>query len=121
VINGMMKQRSDIMNKKRLVIGLIAGALLGVVCIIGAQIRTGGEKDTAYLFAFWYNRLLMGGVIGLVGFPLAYKYKLLRGAIIGISVSFMFYASTSFGDHIGFVVGAVYGVIIEVVLNKFNV
>lgn len=109
------------MNKTRLVIGLIAGALLGVVCIIGAQIRSGAEKDTLYLFAFWYNRLLMGGVIGLIGFPLAFKYKLLRGAIIGIAVSFMFYASTSFSDHIGFVVGAVYGVIIEAVLDKFKV
>lgn len=109
------------MNSKRLIIGLITGALLGVVCIIGAQIRSGGEKDAVYLFAFWYNRVLMGGVIGLISFPLAFKYKLLRGAIIGIAVSFMFYASISFTDHIGFVVGAFYGMIIEAVLVKFKV
>ncbi|MFW5838404.1 MAG: hypothetical protein ACOC1L_01160 [Bacillota bacterium] len=109
------------MNNKRLIIGLMVGALLGVVCIIGAQTRSGAEKDTVYLFAFWYNRLLMGGVIGLIGFPLAYKYKLLRGAIIGIAVSFMFYVTTSFSDHIGFVVGAVYGIIIEAILDKFKV
>jgi hypothetical protein len=109
------------MNSKRLLIGLIMGALLGIVCIVGAQIRSGGDNETLYLFAFWYNRLLMGGVIGLIGFPLAFKYKLLRGAIIGIAVSFMFYVATSFSDHIGFVVGAVYGIIIEAVLNKFKV
>lgn len=109
------------MNSKRLIIGLITGALLGIVCIIGAQVRSGGEKDALYLFSFWYNRLLMGGFIGLVGFPLVFKYKILRGAIIGIAVSFMFYASTGLNDHIGFVVGAFYGMIIEVVLAKFNV
>ncbi len=108
------------MNRKRLIIGLITGALLGVLCIIGAQIRSGGEKETVYLFAFWYNRVLMGGVIGLISFPLAFKYKLLRGAIIGIAVSFMFYASTSFVDHIGFLVGPLYGVIIEGVLHKLK-
>jgi len=37
-----------------------------VVCIFGASVKTGFDLQTSYLFAFWYNRLLMGFVIGLL-------------------------------------------------------
>lgn len=100
------------MNKKRVLHGLIWGALLGVLCIVGASIRSTEDLSFGFLFAFWYNRLLMGLVIGL--FPLwTFKKSLIRGAVIGLLVSFAFYSATDFQDLIGFLVGVLYGVIIE--------
>ena len=53
------------MFTRRMVVSVITGALLGIICIIGAQLRSGFANEAYYLFAFWFNRLLMGIVIGL--------------------------------------------------------
>ena len=109
------------MFTQRMKVSIITGALLGVVCIIGALVRSGFELDTAYLFAFWYNRLLMGVVIGLAGIGLELPKVLFRGAVIGLLVSFAFYSSTGFGDPVGFIAGIIYGVIIEYCAFKYGV
>src|SRR5690554_4001470 len=101
-------------DKKRLIISIMVGSILGIFCIIGAQLRSGFDKDAVYLFAFWYNRFLMGVVIGLLS-PTSLKKSLIRGLIIGLIVSFAFYSTTGFSDIIGFVVGLFYGVIIAYV------
>ena len=100
-------------NSRRVLFATILGAILGIICILGATLRSGGSLSNVYLFAFWYNRLLMGIVIGLFIESKSNKVLLLRGAIIGIMVSFAFYSSTNYADWIGFVVGAFYGIIIE--------
>lgn len=97
---------------KKIIIGLGLGAALGVVCIIGAQVRSDFSQPVDYLFAFWYNRLVMGFVIALLPF-VNWKTALLRGAAVGMFISFAFYASTGFSDFLGFFAGIVYGVIIE--------
>jgi len=99
---------------------IITGAALGVICIIGAQVRSGFERDAVYLFSFWFNRLLMGIVIGLAWSKLNTMQAIARGAILGLLVSFAFYSSTGFADIIGFVAGIVYGVIIEYVALKLG-
>lgn len=104
---------------KRLIISLLAGAILGVVCILGANLRYEGAQPGSYLFAFWFNRLLMGLVIGVIKQPLTLPKRLLRGALLGLFVSFAFYSATAFLDLMGFLVGAVYGVIIEYVAFRF--
>ena len=101
------------MFTRRMLICIITGAILGVVCIIGAQVRSGFEKDAVYLFSFWFNRLLMGIVIGLAWSKLNTMQAIARGAILGLLVSFAFYSSTGFADIIGFIAGIVYGMIIE--------
>ncbi len=106
-------------NKKRLIVSLIMGSILGVVCIIGAQLRSGFETEITYLFAFWYNRLLLGLVIGLIS-SISLKKALIRGFILGLIISFAFYSATGFTDLTGFIAGAFYGVIIEYVAYKFN-
>ena len=98
---------------KRMRICITAGAILGVVCIVGAQVRSGFQQEPLYLFAFWYNRLLMGVVIGLAAGTQTLRRALYRGALIGLLISFAFYSATGFGDPIGFIVGIVYGMIIE--------
>jgi len=100
-------------------ISIVAGALLGIVCIVGAQLRSGFEKEALYLFAFWYNRLLMGVIIGLAKETQELKRALGRGAILGLLVSFAFYSATGFEDAVGFAAGIVYGVIIEYVAYRF--
>jgi len=105
---------------KRLLVSVIAGAILGVFCVVGAQARSTVDYSTTYLFSFWFNRLLMGIVIGLFVAEPNIKKALLRGAIIGIIISFAFYSSDGFNDHIGFLVGAVYGVIIEFAALKIK-
>ena len=101
---------------KRLLYGLILGAILGVVCIVGAQLRMPNQLSTAYLFSFWYNRVLIGLVIGLFPKPKSLLIGLLRGLLLGAVVSFAFFSATEFLDIMGFMAGLVYGVIIEVVL-----
>ena len=101
------------MFTRRMLVCIITGALLGVICIIGAQVRSGFESDAVYLFSFWFNRLLMGIVIGLAWGKLNTMQAIGRGALLGLLVSFAFYSSTGFKDVIGFIAGIIYGVIIE--------
>ena len=108
------------MSARRMKVSLLTGAILGVVCILGALIRSGFDLPAFYLFAFWYNRLLMGFVIGLLDGRLGVPGVLYRGAGIGLLVSFAFYSSTGFGDPVGFVAGIIYGVIIEYVALKYG-
>jgi hypothetical protein len=108
------------MFTRRLLVCLVTGALLGVVCIIGAQIRSGFEKEALYLFSFWYNRLIMGLAIGLAIKSLDPKRVLARGAIVGFLISFAFFASTGLSDLVGLIAGIFYGMIIEYVGLKFG-
>lgn len=105
---------------KRMIITIITGSILGVFCIIGAQLRSGFEQEVVYLFSFWYNRLLMGVLFGFLIKEIPFKLLLLRGLILGLFVSFAFYAATGFNDLIGFLAGGVYGIIIEYVALKLK-
>ncbi len=106
---------------KRMKRTLSVGAILGVLCIIGASLRYQETIENWYLFAFWFNRLLMGFVIGLLSFNKSIKYILVRGFIIGLIVSFAFYSATNYQDLPGFLVGGVYGMIIEFTAYKLQV
>lgn len=108
------------MFTKRMLVCVITGAVLGVICILGAQVRSGFENDALYLFSFWFNRLLMGVVIGLAWGRLNTLQAIGRGALLGLLVSFAFYSSTGFKDVIGFLAGIVYGVIIEYVALRLG-
>ncbi len=98
---------------KRMKASLVTGAALGVVCIIGALVRSGGSSGAGFLFALWYNRLLMGMMIGLMDDSTDTPRLVLRGALVGLLVSFAFYSADGFGDIVSFLAGIVYGIIIE--------
>ena len=98
---------------KRLKIGLVAGALLGVLCVIGAYVRSAGTADATFVFSLWYNRVIIGLVIGAPWIEADRKTSLIRGGILGLMVSFAFYATTGFQDPVSFMAGIVYGVLIE--------
>lgn len=103
---------------KRMKISLILGVLLGIVCIIGATVRSGGQASISFMFALWYNRVLMGLLIGAAWKDIGLPKALARGAFFGLVVSFAFYSATAFGDIVSFLAGVIYGVIIELAAYK---
>ena len=105
---------------KRMKVSLLSGAILGVVCIIGALLRSGGTSGASFLFALWFNRLLMGMVIGTISEKAEGTALILRGALIGLIVSFAFYSATGFGDLVSFLAGIIYGVIIELTARRYS-
>lgn len=109
------------MFTKRMKICIVVSAILGVICIIGASVRSGFQSEPYFLFALWYNRLVMGMMIGLAGKNTGLSKVISRGAFLGLLVSFAFYASTGFDDVVSFLAGIIYGIIIEYVAFKYDV
>ena len=111
------------MNKKRLIVSILTGAILGIFCIIGVSYRLGFEGNELFILAIYVNRVVMGLLIGLAPY---YKIKnttkniLLRGAVLGFIMSGSFHLATAFKDTPGFVAGIVYGVIIDYVATRYG-
>jgi len=110
------------MLKKRLLLGVITGAILGVFCIIGGSVRLGWQGNQLLLFSLWYNRLLMGFFIGLAGDLVITDGKwnwALRGAALGLFISAAYFLTAGAVDWVSFLAGVIYGIIIEFVLDRF--
>lgn len=106
--------------KKRMKVALIGGALLGLVCVVGAYIRSGFTASPVFVFSLWYNRVIIGLAVGAPWVAVGKNKALFRGALLGLLVSFAFYSSTGFEDHISFFAGILYGVILEAWLSRFE-
>lgn len=104
--------------KRRMIEALIGGALLGIVCVVGAYARSGFSASPVFVFSLWYNRVIIGLAVGAPWAQTDRKNALIRGALLGLLVSFAFYCSTNFADPVSFVAGVVYGVILELWLNR---
>ena len=102
---------------KRLHLSILTGALLGVLCILGVGSRLGVSGNEVFLISVWYNRVLMGTVIGLLP---GRGNIILRGMAIGLLVSLASFLSTEFRDLPGFLAGIVYGAIIDYVATKHS-
>lgn len=98
---------------KRLKHGLVLASLLGLACVLGAYFRSNGTADAQFIFSLWYNRLLIGLVIGAPWPMKSRTPSLVRGAFLGLIVSLAFFMSTSFQDPVSFFAGIIYGIIIE--------
>ena len=103
---------------KRLKLALIGGAVLGVVCVVGAYLRSGSSASPVFIFSLWYNRVIIGLAVGAPWKTTSKNMALLRGAILGLMVSFAFYSATGFTDPVSFIAGIVYGVILEAWLSR---
>ena len=99
--------------KRRMRNALIGGALLGIVCVVGAYFRSGTSVSPTFVFSLWYNRVIIGLAVGAPWQETGRGKALLRGAILGLVVSFAFYSTSGFQDPVSFVMGVFYGVIIE--------
>lgn len=109
--------------KKRIFIALVSGAVLGIFCILGASVRLGWSGNQLLILSLWYNRLVMGLLIGLAGDLVLIHGRsnwILRGAFLGLVVSAAYFLTAGGGDWVSFLVGPVYGIIIEFVLQKRN-
>lgn len=106
--------------KKRMKVALIGGALLGIICVIGAYIRSGFTASPNFVFSLWYNRVIIGLAVGAPWIEKGKSKSLIRGALLGLLVSFAFYSSTGFKDPVSFLAGMLYGVILEAWLNRFE-
>ena len=104
--------------KKRMKTALIGGALLGILCVVGAYIRSGFTASPGFVFSLWYNRVIIGLVVGAPWAMVSKSKALFRGALLGLLVSFAFYCSTGFVDPVSFFAGIVYGVILEAWLSR---
>ncbi len=110
-------------KKRRAIIGVLAGALLGILCIVGVGWRIGFEGNWMFLFAMWYNRVVMGLLIGL-----AYDVKLIksdknfivRGLILGLVMTLAITFTSEFRDWPSFFAGLAYGPIIDWVATKYG-
>ena len=112
------------MTKNRLFLATFWGAALGVACIIGIGFRLGFEGNGLFLFSAWYNRVIMGMLIGLAG-GIALSKKptvnsLIRGGCLGFIVSLSWYLASEARDAMGFMAGIAYGVIIDFVATKYS-
>jgi uncharacterized membrane protein len=103
---------------RRMKEALIGGALLGIICVVGAYIRSGSSASPVFVFSLWYNRVIIGLAVGAPWNATERNKALLRGAVLGLLVSFAFYSSTKWQDPISFVAGIVYGVILEWWLSR---
>ena len=106
-------------NQKRITVSVFTGAFLGIFCIIGVGTRIGFNSNIIYLMGMWYNRVIMGLLVGLAGEIIIIENdrnnSILRGAIIGLVVTTGIFLSTSFRDIPAFFAGIVYGIIIDYV------
>lgn len=96
---------------------------MGIFCIIGVGLRLGFVGNEIFLAATWFNRVIMGLVIGLAGSVTLVKGEynfLVRGFLFGFLISFSLLIATDFRDVTGFIAGIVYGVIIDFVATKFS-
>ena len=103
---------------KRINLSIILGMILGVFCIIGVGTRISFNGNEVFFFGMWYNRVIMGLIIGLAG---RLKFNLyLRGSFLGLIISLAFFLSANFRDVPGFFAGIFYGVIIDVFASKYS-
>lgn len=105
---------------KRMKKALIGGMILGLVCVAGAYVRSGFTASPTFIFALWFNRVIIGLVVGAPWKKTTRKNALIRGGLLGLMVSFAFYSSTEFADTVSFAAGIVYGGILEWWLSGGN-
>lgn len=106
---------------KRLVISILLGAFLGLFCIVGISLRMGDRVSDLFLFATWFNRVVIGLMIGLLKPPSSEMVKAaVRGGVLGLIVSFSLYSATVFIDTPGFFAGIFYGIIIDTSATRFS-
>lgn len=118
------------MNRKRLGIAILTGALLGILCIIGVGLRLPGGyfANWVFLIGMWYNRVIMGLVIGFADELVIIKGEnsrvwanaIVRGLLFGLIVSAAIFLSTEFRDIPAFFAGIIYGIIIDLVSTALS-
>jgi hypothetical protein len=120
-----MKSVAILVDYRRVGICVGFGALLGVLCIVGVGSRLFAGNylgNILYLLGMWYNRVIMGLLIGLAdGVSIVDRQNkkslanaVVRGLLLGAAVSGAIFLSDAYQDLMSFLAGLAYGVIIDV-------
>ena len=117
------------MKHKRLLVSLVLGAISGVFCIIGVRQRIPDQgvlpSIAIYLTGAWYNRLILGALIGLAGEISLWKSEknlvnaVLRGALLGVFVSLGFGLCQQFSQPTFIGAGAMFGALTDLIATWF--
>lgn len=110
------------MDIQRLSVASLTGSILGLVCIAGISIRLGFQGNEALLLVVWFNRLLMGILIGLAGkleIVQSEKNIYIRGLLLGALMTGLLSILIGFYDLPSFFAGIVYGLVIDYVASNF--
>ena len=118
------------MNWKRLILSIPLGMIMGVICILGLSQRIPVEgvapNNTIYLLGGWYERLIMGVMIGFAGELVIFKSKknllnaFVRGAILGLFTSAGFGFFQQFVDLPFFFASIIFGGTIDIIATYFS-
>ncbi len=100
------------MSKKRLKVALIGGALLGLVCVVGlSSLRQDSLSNICFRSLVQPGHYRFGRRSSL-GYK-QQKQEFASRCALGLLVSFPSTAPPGFTDHISFIAGVVYGVILR--------
>ena len=113
---------------KRLGISTITGAILGVVCILGAVQRIPGNfsDNLEYLMGIWAMRVILGITIGLAGTMTFFRGEkwqlwvnaLIRGLLFGLIFSVAILLIDPFKDYSTFAAGIAYGPVTDLITTS---
>ena len=113
--------------RDRLLISIFLGAVLGIFCIIGVGVRLGFSGNAWYLLGMWYNRVVMGVLIGFAGawkivrgMKNKFRNAAIRGFVLGGLVTSAIFLSTGLRDPLSWLAGFAYCVIIDVLATRFS-
>ncbi|OLS32519.1 MAG: hypothetical protein HeimAB125_08060 [Candidatus Heimdallarchaeota archaeon AB_125] len=112
-------------NYKRFLISTLAGAVLGVACIIGVGLRIPGTHadNIVYLMGIWGMRVLLGMIIGLAEGIVILKGEQwqkwvnagIRGTLFGLAFSVTLLLIDPFFSFATFGAGIAYGPITDLI------
>ena len=111
------------MKNNRILVSTALGAILGIFCIIGVSGRIPISGNELYFIGMWYNRVIMGFVIGLSSDLTIIKNEklnpIIRGLLLGFFISLAILLSSQAKDIMSFFAGIVYGIIIDALVTWY--
>jgi hypothetical protein len=118
------------MNYKRLLYSVILGAISGILCASGAFVLLNTEPSipniSIYLIGAFYNRIIIGFLIGFAEELKIYKEKdnminsIIRGLLLGLIVSIGFAFFNVYINLPFFFMGMVFGILIDLIATKLS-
>ncbi len=112
-------------KQKRISLSTLIGGILGIFCVIGVGYRLGIQGNEWYLIGMWYNRVIMGLLIGfsgswiIIGEKNTLKNAAIRGLLLGLIVTSSIFLATALRDPVSWFAGITYGIIIDLVTTWF--
>lgn len=121
----MIKTQKFGINVLRMIVCLILGAIAGLICAWGTSTAPISKSilTIGFLIYIWYNRLILGFIIGYADKIKIIKHELgnsiVRGAILGAILSVILIVIPGLAAVSYLYAGIIYGIIIDLIATKF--